>query len=160
MHATEVILIGLAIPPAIQAGCDIWSRWKKGTPLFGLRGLSVLFTVLLIGVLVYVMLTGGVNPKTFIAYYGDPGDLKVVGSKVDSPITLPNHIACPPRGDTNNSFINTALANICGSTAVPHVSSIGQSGGSGCGFNVLAGVCVKKRLPDLMWDYVNDLMKQ
>ena len=144
-QVTNVCLVILAIPAAIIAVLDIWSRLKGksfGTPTTKLRGISILFTLLLVAFLAYAMFTGGVGPATtFIAYYGESGDLRVVGSKVDSPISLPNHIGCPSQTGVP---VETALAHICGSTATLHYTSIGQSGGGNCGFNVFAGVCIKK----------------
>jgi hypothetical protein len=144
-HVTNIFLVILAIPAAIVAVLDIWSRWMgkaSSARASKLRGLSVLFTLVLIALLAYVMLTGGIGPAApFIAYYGESGDLKVTGTKVDSPILLPNHIGCPRQ---TGIPVETALANICGSTATLHYSSIGQSGGGNCGFNVFAGVCIKK----------------
>ncbi|HUI21589.1 MAG TPA: hypothetical protein VLZ74_11175 [Methylocella sp.] len=142
---TNICLVLLAIPAAIMAVLDIRSRLKSKSPASGtskLRWISLVFTVLLIALLAYVMATGGIGRATaFIAYYGESGDLRVVGSKVDSPISLPNHIGCPQQTGVP---VETALSNICGSTATLYYRSIGISGGGACGFNVFAGVCIKK----------------
>jgi hypothetical protein len=144
-QVTNICLVILAIPAAIVAIFDIWSH-LRGKPVAGrasgLRGVSILFTVLLIFFLAYVMLTGGIGPATpFIAYYGESGNLQVAGSKVNDPIGLPNHIGCPAQTGVP---VETGLTKICGPNATLHYSSIGTSSGGNCGFNVFAGVCIKK----------------
>lgn len=140
-NVTNILLVVLAIPVAIQAGVDVYSRFKGRWPAGG-RGLSVFLTAALVALLGYAMFTGGVSAANpFIAYYGESGDLRVVGTKVDSPISLPHHIGCP---DQTSVGVDKALANVCGPSASVRVNSIGQSGGAHCGFNVFAGVCVRK----------------
>lgn len=81
-----------------------------------------------------------VDVEPFVAYYGQSGDLRVIGSGVDSPIALPHHIGCPQ--DTGVP-VDKAVQNICGPGRTAYYNSIGQSGGNRCGYNVFAGVCVK-----------------
>lgn len=144
-HVTNIFLVILAMPAAIVAALDIWSRWQgrsSSARKSKLGGLSILFTVLLICLLAYVMVTGGIGRATpFIAYYGESGDLAVAGGKVGNPIVVPNHIGCP---DQTRVPVEVALENICGSSATLQYNSIGQSGGGHCGFNVFSGVCIKK----------------
>lgn len=77
--------------------------------------------------------------EPFTAYYGDSTDLKIVGSKVDSPVQVPHHIGCP---QATGVPVDAALQKIC-APGKAYYNSIGQSGGGQCGFNVFSGVCVK-----------------
>ena len=140
-NVTNILLVVLAIPVAIQAGVDVYSRFKGRWPAGG-RRFSIFLTTVLVALLGYAMFTGGIGAANpFIAYYGESGDLRVVGTKVDSPIALPHHIGCPAQTGVP---VDKALANICSPSASVRVNSIGQSGGANCGFNVFAGVCVRK----------------
>jgi hypothetical protein len=144
-QVTNICLVILVIPAAIVAIFDIRSRLQGG-PVAArasrLRGVSILFTVLLIFFPTYVMLTGGTGAATpFIAYYGESGNLQVEGSKVNDPIGLPNHIGCPA---LTGIPVETGLAKVCGPDATLHYNSVGASSGGNCGFNVFAGVCIKK----------------
>jgi hypothetical protein len=144
-QVTNIFLVLLAIPAAILAVLDIITRWRRPSGPGGtskLRGASVLFTVLLICLLAYIMATGGIGRATpFIAYYGETTDLAVAGAKVNNPIALPHHIGCP---DQTGVSVDAALAKVCGSDELEYHMSIGQSSGGHCGFNVFAGVCIKK----------------
>jgi hypothetical protein len=82
---------------------------------------------------------GTITVEPFTAYSGESGDLRVVGSKVDSPIGLPHHIGCPQ--DTGVQ-VDAALQTIC-APGKAYYNSLGSSGGARCGFGVYAGVCVK-----------------
>jgi hypothetical protein len=83
---------------------------------------------------------GTVTVEPFTAYYGERGDLRIVGSGVDSPMALPHHIGCP---DQTGESVDAAIQKICGSNARAYYNSIGVSGGNHCGYNVIAGVCVR-----------------
>ena len=80
-----------------------------------------------------------ITVEPFTAYYGETTDLRVVGSKVDSPIALPHHIGCPQ--DTGVQ-VDAALQQIC-APGKAYYNLVGQSGGGRCGFNVFSGVCIK-----------------
>jgi hypothetical protein len=72
----------------------------------------------------------------FVAYYGDPAaDLRIVGTKVDSPMKVPHYL-----GPSSNE-VWPSLGNLYPNAKV-YIESIGQSGGGGHGFNVYAGVAV------------------
>jgi hypothetical protein len=81
-----------------------------------------------------------VSIEPFIAYYGERGDLRIVGSGLDSPIGIPRHLGCSQ--DTGIP-VDVAIQRMCqGGKA--YFNSIGQSGGNRCGYNVISGVCVKE----------------
>ena len=83
------------------------------------------------------MANGTITLTPFIAYYGETSDLKIVGTKVDTPIPLPNRLG------GSAADVDPGLARLFPNQKV-YYNSIGQSGGGGHGFNVFAGVAVKE----------------
>ena len=83
------------------------------------------------------MANGTITLVPFVAYYGDPAaDLRIVGTKVDSPMKVPHYLGAS--SDDVGPGLNKLFPN-----AKVYYDSIGQSGGGGHGFNVFAGVAVQ-----------------
>jgi len=83
------------------------------------------------------MADGTISLTPFIAYYVETNDLRIVGSKVDTPINLPNRLG------GSSSDVGPGLSKLFPGQKV-YYHSIGQSGGGGHGFNVFAGVAVQE----------------
>lgn len=83
------------------------------------------------------MADGTISLTPFIAYYGETSDLRIIGSKVDTPIHLPNRLG------TSSNDVGPGLAKLFPGQKV-YYHSIGQSGGGSNGFNVFAGVAVQE----------------
>jgi hypothetical protein len=82
-------------------------------------------------------MAGTITVTPFVAYYGETSDLRIVGSKVDTPIPLPHRL-----GASSNDVAAGLAAQFPG--AKVYYSSIGQSGGGAHGFNVFAGVAISE----------------
>lgn len=81
-----------------------------------------------------------ISVEPFIAYYGERGDLRIVGSGLEAPIPVPRHISCPQDTETP---VDVAIQRMCvGGKA--YYNSIGQTGGNRCGYNIFSGVCVRQ----------------
>jgi hypothetical protein len=81
------------------------------------------------------MANGTITLVPFIAYYGETSDLRIIGSKVDTPIPLPNRLGA------SSTDVAPGLAHLFPNAKI-YYNSIGQSGGGSHGFNVFAGVAV------------------
>jgi hypothetical protein len=77
--------------------------------------------------------------EPFLTYYGQYSNLAVTGAGMERSIPLPHWISCPQDSGVS---VETAIQKICGSGRVARYSSVGQSGGNRCGYNVIVGVCV------------------
>ena len=77
--------------------------------------------------------------EPFLAYYGQNSDLAVTGAGMEQSIPLPHWISCP---QDSGVPVETAIQTICGSDRMARYSSVGQTGGNRCGYNVIVGACV------------------
>jgi hypothetical protein len=84
------------------------------------------------------MATGTITLEPFIAYYGETSDLRIIGTKVDTPMPLQNRLG----GSSDD--VTAGFKRLFGADAKVYYKSIGQSGGGGHGFNVFVGVVVKE----------------
>lgn len=78
---------------------------------------------------------GTITVEPFTAYYGDHDLVARGGDSKGMP--LPNHVGCPP------SNFAPAVQKLCPGGKV-YYNKIGDSDGNGCGYTIVAGVCVKQ----------------